>query len=410
MPTLRNRLPLRRQAGLRAMIHHIPHHPLFAAPVSAPKPQDVFTRGLHGPVVIISWQSSIRCSNLSAPGFLLDDSEPSMPPYGLKSSLVAIVCGLVVLIGTDSLSAPDGPASGPLAANGITKFKKRYVLQAEQDVFRKCQETIDAFAMADQAIQELGAVSANQQALVELQQRIAENQASISNIRVAMRSGNTIALREQLRAAETDRNIAKARRGKLGPGQPKAKQVRRMQDEAQDAWRSAEASQLELRKMVREVAERYRSLAANPAVREAIGKSEFGPTDGFKKLAFDLQVPIQAPDPASGNATAMPGYLSDAIDELTGAAEGLRAIQFQRNGKDYDERYRRREQTVGAIQAAIAALKRGEVDTKLIDEATRLNRGYTNPRVMMPKVRQAIDAAGEALDKAKSLIAGNPQG
>ena len=49
----------------------------------------------------------------------------------------------------------------------------------------------------------------------------------------------------------------------------------------------------------------------------------------------------------------------------------------------FDERNRRREDTIKAIEDAIAKLQQRDFDPSLLDKATALNDGYTGP--MIPK-------------------------
>jgi len=339
--------------------------------------------------------------------------EPIMAGASIKLALVAIGCGLIVVLGAGSWSASAEPATPAelLESQGITKVKGQYMLADELDAFQIYRETLAAYEAAEQAIRNLSVVAARNQSIKDFQQRIAFDKALANDMRVSMRDGKSPEEEALRRGAQHDRNAAKGERALRGlaKAKPQPKTQKKLATRAEELCRDAEESRAELSRKVREVVELYRSLGTDSEIRTALGDAKFRPSEKFRKLATQLDIATAMPRKGGAGTPPSPGVAprrqTEALEELRAAGDRLRGIRFREKAKGSDERDKRRDQTVKAIEGAIEKLKRGEIDTKLVDEASRLNGQYGGGR-MTARNREGIKDVGDRLKKAAELMRG----
>jgi hypothetical protein len=353
------------------------------------------------------WHLAIRAPERFNGGSFVNPlhPEPAMRNVALKLFLLTIACLFIV---ADFVVAQTDPAQ-LLKSNGLKKIKGRYILAAEDDVLQLYRQTLAATAEANQAIANAGDAAARNQSIIDFQQRIAFDEALRDQMWVEMRDGTSLEEQTTRRAARRDLNIAKQQRALLGQAKARAtpKEAKRLADQAQEACKNAEQNQRELRNLISETDGKYKTLAADSIIRKALGESKLGPSDWFKKLAASFGITKKGTK-QSGNISSLaketPKHLTEAVEELKQAADRLRNVKFQKNAKVFEERNRRREDTIKAIEDAIAKLRQGDFDPRLLDKATALNDGYTGS--MIPKARDGVKEARERLKKAAGLLRG----
>jgi hypothetical protein len=300
-----------------------------------------------------------------------------------------------------------------LKSNGLRRIKGKYQLAAEDDAFRSYQQMLAAMAEADQAINLAGDSAARNQAILDFQQRIAFDAGLRDQMLVEMRDGTSAEEQATRRAARRDLNLAKQQRALMGQAgaKPKPKEARMLAAQAEQACRRAEESQSALVAQVREIDERYKSLAADSVIRKALGNAKLvAPSERFGKLTAYLGLNKKGKKSASKSSSdtrpETPKHLMEATEELKLAAEKLRTLPFDTSAKAYAERDRRRNDTIKSIKAAVEKLGRGEFEPNPVDEAVDLIGGFSNRARLSAKVREGINEAEGHLRKAAGLVRG----
>ena len=325
-----------------------------------------------------------------------------------KLALLMIIFGLaapeIVTAQTDTSSV--------LKSNGLRRIKGKYQLAAEDDAFRSYQQMLAAMAEANRAISLAGDSAARNQAILDFQQRIAFDAGLRDQMLVEMRDGTSAEEQATRRAARRDLNLAKQQRALMGQAgaKPKPKEARMLAAQAEQACRRAEESQSALVAQVREIDERYKSLAADSVIREALGNAKLAPSERFGKLTAYLSLNKKGRKSASKSSSdtrpETPKHLMEATEELKLAAEKLRTLPFDTSAKAYAERDRRRNDTIKSIKAAVEKLGRGEFEPNPVDEAVDLIGGFSNRARLSAKVREGINEAEGHLRKAAGLVRG----
>jgi hypothetical protein len=323
--------------------------------------------------------------------------------------LAVTVSLLMVVVG--SQMSPVARADDPtqvLKRNGLKRDKGKYILAAEEDVWRSRNQALTDLDAADAAVAEAEAAAARNQAIIAYRNRIALDSGIAAEMRVMRRDGTTAEEQAVSRGARRDRAVAKqdrARQGLAGKRE-NPREAKRLEGIAVEACRKSKESWDSFVEQVRQVDGQYLKLANDPEVREALGKSRFAPSDGFRKLALSLGVRKNGAN--RGPATSLgepPKQVTRAIAELESAIRVLRDVRFRRNANGFADRDKRRNETITAIEAAIAKLKQGETDPEILVKATELHDGYSGPS--SPAVRDQLDEAGKHLNKAAELLRGS---
>jgi hypothetical protein len=331
-----------------------------------------------------------------------------MPDIAARLALLTTLSGIA--LGSAAGTAPaQTDADQRLKDKGVVKVKGKYRLAAEQEAFQGYRQALAAMEEAGQAVALAGDAAARNQSILEFQQRIAFDSGLRDQMRVEMRDGRSLAEQTTRRAAARDLAIARQQRALAGQAkaQVRPREAKRLADQAAEACRKAKESRQALAEKVRDVADRYQALAADPDVRAALGDARLVPSDGFKKLADGLGIRTKRREGTPGKVSPsgeVSKRIDDAVAQLGQARDLLRGIEFRKDGPQYEARAKRRDDTVKAIEGAVERLKRGEADPKVLDTALKLNNGYTGR--LIPKVRGGIDEAGKRLEKAAELLRG----
>jgi hypothetical protein len=317
---------------------------------------------------------------------------------------------LVVVLGSQMspVARADDPAQ-VLKRKGLKRDKGKYTLAAEEDVWRSRIQALTDLDAADAAVAEAGAAAARIQAIIAYRNRIALDGGIFAEMRVMRRDGTTAEEQALSRGARRDRTVAKQERTRQGLAgkRENPREAKRLEGIAVEACRKSRESWDSFVEQVRQVDDHYKTLANDSEVREALGKSRFAPSDGFKKLVFSLGVRKKGAN--RGPATSLaepPKQVTRAIAELESAPGILRDVPFRKNTKGFADRDKRRNDTIAAIEAAITKLKQGETDPETLDKATELHDGYRGPS--SPAVRTQLGEAGKHLKKAVELLRGDP--
>jgi hypothetical protein len=321
-------------------------------------------------------------------------------------ALLILICGLAV----PEFATAQNDTSSLLKRNGIRRIKGKYQLAAEDDAFRSYRQMLTATEDANQAISLAGDNAARNQSILDFQQRIAFDAGLRDQMRVEMRDGTTAEEQTTRRAARRDLNIAKQQRALMGQAgaKPKPKEARMLAARAEEACRVANESRSALVAQVREIDERYKTLAAYPEIRKALGNTKLGPSEQFGKLIAYLGLNRSGKKSASKSSSETrpetSKHVMEATEELKLAANTLRTLPFVTTAKGYTERDKRRNDTIKSIKTAIEKLGRGEVEPNPVDEAVDLMGGFPNRARLSAKVREGIDAAEGHLKKAAGLV------
>ncbi|WP_165072977.1 hypothetical protein [Paludisphaera rhizosphaerae] len=333
-----------------------------------------------------------------------------MTTTAVKSSLAVVVCGLVAISGANSAADFEGPdpQAELLKSKGVDKVKGTYRLASEADVYGRYEETLAAMDAAAEAIERAGAVAATNQSIINFHQRIAFDRAFVGEMKLAKRDGKTLEEQTAFRAGKADIKAAQRERAMQGQAKTKAqpKAEARLAKLAEEACQAAESKRSALAERVREVVREYETLAADPDVRTALGDAKLTPSDGFLKLAAVLKIA----KPRKANAlTESPGRrpreIDEAIAQLKSARDALKTVPFRKGADQFEERDKRRNDTIKLIENAIGKLDQGEDASKLLDEAVAMNKGY-GVMNRNPRARDALDEAGSHLQKAVDLLHG----
>jgi hypothetical protein len=157
--------------------------------------------------------------------------------------------------------------------------------------------------------------------------------------------------------------------------------------------------------LVRDTDDKHKTLAADSVIKKAVGEWRLGPSDWFKNLAANIGITKKGAKDRSATASGEAGppqRVRDAAEELKLALAQLRTVKLQKNSTVFEERSRRRDDTIMAIEDALAKRKLGACRPVLLDKATELNDGYTGS--MAPMVRDAVKEAAARLIKAAALL------
>jgi hypothetical protein len=303
-----------------------------------------------------------------------------------------------------TIQADEPDAAQVLKRKGLRRDKGKYLLAAEDEVSRLYRVAQNDYQVADQAVAEAVEAGAKNQAIFEFRNRIAFDSANIDRLLVERKYGTSLEQQTETRMTKRDRAIAKMQRAQQGlaGGRENPAQAKRLENVAIKACQAAGKSWDAMVAKVKEVDGRYKTLADDQSVREAIGNVKFGPSDGFKKLALNLGVTKKGKK-AKQNWLGTPKKdVSEVIAELEKVTEELRKIPFNKKFSGYGERDRRRNQTIAAVETAIGKLQQGETDPHILDEAMKIHGGYTGGSA--PAVQDGLNAAQERLDKAAELL------
>ncbi len=289
-----------------------------------------------------------------------------------------------------------------LKGQGIAKAKGKYVLVSEDEAFRLYAQSIEAMEQANQAIAMAGESVFRNQAIIDFQQRIAFDAGLAAQMGVERRGGTTLDEQTTQRASKRDIAIAKQQRALMGleGARVDPRQAESLANNAEKACRKAAKSRQDLVDALLDIDDKYRKLAADSQLKRMIGSARLEPSDRFKKLAASIGLTKKRKGSKPPSAEELATRRSKAIEELNMAANQLRQIAFPGN----PERNRIRLETIEEIEQAIARLKKGEMERRMLAKALELSEGYTGG--MTQDRRDALDQSARRVERAVAIIRG----
>ena len=327
-----------------------------------------------------------------------------------RPGLVVIGCLFVGLVSARYQIATARPTDPDdvLSSKGIEKVKGgKYALKYEQEAFRSFQQFLKDAATADDAVYAAGEVATRNQAVILFRNRIAGDMGQVEEARVDKLDGKTLEEQYRYRQGRKDAAIARQQRARQGLAGAKLtpKLEKQLASEAEKATSAANASWDTLVRSVHDVIGRYQKVSADPAVQKAIGAGKLEPTERFQTLAERVGISKKQLKTAIHTVRspgATPKQLTEAIAEMEKAKSALEDVKFNKGFKGYAPRNERKADTLKAIDAALAKMKAGDSNVKVLEEARELHDGYTGSSA--PEVRAGLAAVSKHLNSAAKLL------